>query len=178
VTPRGPHLVLVGMMGAGKTTAGTLVADELGRPFRDSDAEIEARTGRTVREIFAADGEAAFRRIEGEVLREALASTEPAVVAAAGGTVLDADNRRAMRAAGTVVWLRAEPGVLATRAEQGEHRPLIDDDPVGVLTRLSTDRESLYGEVADVVVDTDQVPLDQLVGRLVALALAPAEAAP
>lgn len=100
------------------------------------------------------------------------------MVAAAGGTVLDADNRRAMREAGTVVWLRARPDVLATRAEQGEHRPLIDDDPVGVLTRLSTDREALYGEVADVVVDTDQVPLDDLVAHLVALALAPAEAAP
>lgn len=170
MTVRGPHLVLVGMMGAGKTTAGTLAAAALGRPFLDSDAEIEARTGRTVRDIFAHEGEPAFRRLESDVVRAALAGAEPAVIAAAGGTVLDPENRAAMRGAGTVVWLRAKPGVLAERAVVGGHRPLLDDDAATTLTRLAAEREPLYLEVADEVIETDEVPLDDIVERLVALA--------
>jgi shikimate kinase len=173
---RGPHLVLVGMMGAGKTTAGTLAAAALDRPFLDSDAEVEARTGRTVREIFAADGEDAFRAVESEVLRDTLATTEPAVVAAAGGTVLDPANRRRLRDAGTVVWLRAEPAVLAGRAATGGHRPLLDDDPVGVLDRLAVERDGLYREVSDVVVDTGVGPLAAVVDALVAAARAAEQA--
>ena len=82
------HLVLVGMMGTGKTTVGTVLAQRLGRPLIDSDAEVEARTGRTVREIFETDGEAAYRALETEALVDALASPVPAVIAAAGGVVL------------------------------------------------------------------------------------------
>jgi shikimate kinase len=140
-------------MGSGKTTVGRLLAARLGRPFLDSDQEIEARTGRTVRDVFAADGEPAFRALEAEVLAEALASDPPAVVAAAGGTVLAAENRRRMDASGTVVWLRAEPDVLVARAATGTHRPLLDDDPAGVLATMATDRERLYREVADVEVE-------------------------
>ena len=108
--------MLVGMMGSGKTTVGRLVAQRLGRRFVDSDEQVEARAGRTVREIFEAEGEAAFRALEAGALAEALAAPEPAVVAAAGGVVLDPGNRRALREAATVVWLRAGPGVLASRA--------------------------------------------------------------
>ena len=90
-------------MGSGKTTVGRLVAERLDRPFLDSDEVIEARTGRTVREIFATDGEPAFRALEADVLAEALGTAPPAVVAAAGGTVLAEANRVAMRGAGLVV---------------------------------------------------------------------------
>src|SRR4051794_6921672 len=105
------HLVLVGMMGSGKTTVGRMVAARLGRRFLDSDEQVEAATGRTVREIFESDGEAAYRVLESKALCEALASRPPAVIAAAGGTVLSADNRAAMRASGEVVWLQADPAV-------------------------------------------------------------------
>lgn len=150
-------------MGSGKTSAGRMVARRLGRAFLDSDEQIEARTGRTVREIFETDGEEAFRRLEAEVLADALARPEPIVVAAAGGVVLDAGNRRRLREQATVVWLRAEPAVLATRVRPGDHRPLLADDPLGVLEQMGAAREPLYVEVADHVVDVSHTPVDRVV---------------
>ncbi|HEY4332704.1 MAG TPA: shikimate kinase [Ilumatobacteraceae bacterium] len=150
------HLVLVGMMGSGKTTAGRLLAQRLQRPFLDSDAMIEEAQGRTVREIFATDGEDTFRVIETQVLQTALASREWAVIAAAGGVVLRSENRVALRAAGArVVWLRADPAVLAERVKGGPHRPLLDADPEGTLQRMYADRADLYREVADAIVTVD-----------------------
>jgi shikimate kinase len=142
------------MMGAGKTTLGRRLARELGRPFIDSDQQVEARTGRTVREIFESDGEPAFRALETEALDEALATSSPSIVAAAGGTVLREENRDRMREAGTVVWLRADPSVLADRVRNGAHRPLLQDDPGATLLRLDAERRALYDGVADHVIDT------------------------
>lgn len=162
-TSRSPgHVVLVGMMGVGKSTVGRRLAAELGRPFSDSDEVIEARTGRTVREIFEHDGEPAFRRLEAEVLAEALAAPEPTVVAAAGGVVLDPGNRRRLRSAGTVVWLRAPVAVLVDRVATGDHRPAVEVDAAGTLSRMEVDRTELYTEVADVVVDSSR-PVDEVV---------------
>jgi shikimate kinase len=141
-------------MGSGKTTVGKLLAARLHRPFVDSDAVVEARTGRTVREIFEADGEAAYRPLETDALLDALASPEPAVIAAAGGVVLSPVNRDALRRPGVfVVWLRADPAVLAQRAATEDHRPLLDHDPAGALARMAADRAALYAEVADEVVE-------------------------
>jgi len=151
-------VVLVGMMGVGKTTVGRRIAAALDRPFADSDAVIEARTGRTVREIFEDDGEPAFREIEAEVLAEAIDAGEPAVIAAAGGVVLDPRNRELLTRAGTVVWLRAPVEVLVGRVTRGDHRPLLADDPGGTLHRMEEDRTALYAEVADAVVDSSQPP--------------------
>src|SRR5215212_5572942 len=109
MTARERHIVLIGMMGAGKTTVGSRLARALDRPFIDSDVQVERRTARSVREIFETDGEAAYRALEAEALAEALASEEPAVIAAAGGTILDPNNRRRMKDFGTVVFLEAAP---------------------------------------------------------------------
>lgn len=155
--------MLVGLMGSGKTSVGRLVAQRLGRRFLDSDAQVEAQAGRTVRAIFESDGEAAFRTLEADALAEALATPEPVVVAAAGGVVLDADNRRRLREQATVVWLRAEPAVLATRVRTGEHRPLLADDGLGVLQRMDESRAALYAEVADHVVDVGLAPVAEVV---------------
>ena len=150
------HLVLVGMMGSGKTTVGRVVAARLGRPLLDSDALIEAREDRTVRDIFATDGEDEFRRIETEVLAQSLARSEGCVIAAAGGVVLRSENRNALRTSGArVVWLRADPAVLLDRVKGGPHRPLLDDDPAGTLQRMYDEREALYREVADAIVTVD-----------------------
>jgi shikimate kinase len=162
------HLVLIGMMGSGKTTVGEVVAERLGRPFLDSDREIERRTGHTVAELFAQNGEAAFRTLETEVLHEALTSTQPTVVAAAGGSVLDPANRRAMREHGIVVWLRADPELLADRVAGGTHRPLLEDDASGTLARLAAEREPIYREVAQRVIDVDDLTVDRVVDLVVA----------
>jgi shikimate kinase len=150
------HLVLVGLMGSGKSTVGRIVAERLGRPLFDSDAMIEARTGRTVREIFLDEGEPAFRTLETAALVDALAAPEPSVIAAAGGVVLREENRRALSDAGArVVWLRAEPTTLVERVRSGMHRPSLDDDPEGTLRRMHDTREALYREVATCVVSVD-----------------------
>lgn len=150
------HLVLVGMMGSGKTTIARIVGERLGRPVLDSDQLVEARTGRTVRDIFETDGEPAFRALETEVLREALATTTPSVIAAAGGVVLSAENRRLLTtSASRVVWLCADPSTLVERVRGGGHRPLLDADPAGTLQRMFVEREPLYREVADAIVLVD-----------------------
>lgn len=164
------HLVLVGLMATGKTTIGALVAAALRRPLVDSDAQVEAATGRTVREIWRADGEDAFRRLEAAALAAALDRPEPAVIAAAGGVVLRDENRvRLRRDDVDVVWLRARPETLLERVRlAGDvHRPLLDEDPAGMLERMALDRSSLYDEVADHVVDVDGRPLDEIAGDVV-----------
>jgi shikimate kinase len=151
------HIVLVGMMGAGKTSVGRQLAESLDVPFVDSDEQVEARTGRTVRDIFEHSGEAAFRFEEKEALASALDSRTPSVIAAAGGTVTDADTRSRLRdllaEGGHVIWLRATPQLLATRVTSGNHRPLLEDDPEGTLQRLNDERQDLYRSVADIVLD-------------------------
>lgn len=157
------HVVLIGMMGAGKTTVGSRLARILDRPFFDSDVQVEQRTARTVREIFETDGEPAYRQIEAEVLAEALFSEEPAVIAAAGGTILDPANRRRMRECGTVVFLEAKPSDLVGRVGGQDHRPLLRDDPAGVLEQMDAMRRPLYEETADHVVDVSGQGVDEVV---------------
>jgi shikimate kinase len=156
------------MMGAGKSTVGRLLADRMGRPFLDSDELIEAETGLTVAQIFADDGEAAFRAVETDVLRQMLDRDEAAVIAAAGGSVLDPVNRAHMRARGTVVWLRVDLPHLAERVKSGGHRPLLDDDPAATLARLAEEREGLYRESAHEIVDVDELSPNEVADRVLA----------
>jgi 5-deoxy-5-amino-3-dehydroquinate synthase len=143
------HVVLVGLMGTGKSTVGALVAERLGRLLLDSDSMVEARTGRTVREIWLSDGEAAYRALETDALREALAAPAPVVIAAAGGVVLSDANRMMLRTSNSeVVWLQASPDELVDRVAAQGHRPLLDDDPLGTLRSMESVRSSLYGAVA------------------------------
>lgn len=155
------------MMGSGKTTVGRALAARLGWPHLDSDAQVERRTGRTVPEILEEDGEAAFRTEEKQALAEAATSDGPVVVSVAGGAVLDPDNRKRIREAGTVVWLRAEVDSLVARVGDGESRPLLKGDVAGNLSRLYAQRRPLYEELADVVVDVDAAPPTQVVDRIV-----------
>lgn len=179
-TSGGPRsILLVGMMGAGKTTVGRLLASRLGWRYVDSDEEVEAATGHTVRELFEEGGEQAFRPLESEALAAAVSGGEPVVVGVAGGAVLDPGNRDLLRRSGTVVWLRATPETLARRivrpyvsehssGHRADHRPLLEHDPEGVLRRLSTERRALYEEVADVVVDVDDVDPSGAADRVLA----------
>lgn len=168
VAEPGPErrILLVGMMGAGKTTVGRSLAQRFGWPYLDSDEEVRRRTGRTVPELFAERGEAAFRAEESSVLAEACSSTHPVVVSVAGGAVLDPGNRRLLSASGLVVWLRASLATLTQRVGDGRTRPLLGDDPGGAITRLYPGRALLYEEVANLVVDVDDVPSERVVERI------------
>ena len=151
------------MMGAGKTSVGRRLAECRGWEFFDSDRQVELMTGRTVADIWRSDGEPVFRRLEAQVLADALASTTPRVIAAAGGTVLDEQNRRLMAQHHPVVWLRARPETLAGRVGSALHRPLLDQDPAGVLVQLEAVRRPYYEEIADVIVDVDDLNQEQVV---------------
>jgi shikimate kinase len=153
-------------MGSGKSTVGRMLADRLGWAYRDSDADVQAATGKTIPEIFEHDGEAVFRRAEAEALAHACALDTPVVVSAAGGSVLNPDNRRLLARSGTVVWLRARPETNARRVGDGTGRPLLGDDPAEAMTRLYAERAPLYGEVADLVVDVDRLTPKEVVARI------------
>jgi len=151
------RILLVGMMGAGKTTVGRLIAEELGWAYLDSDAEVQQETGMTVPELFAAQGEDAFRDAEAQVLSRACASAQACVVSVAGGALLRAENRALVESSGTVFWLRARVETLARRVGSGAGRPLLDDGPLAALTALEEVRRPLYAAVADVTIDVDEL---------------------
>ncbi len=161
------RILLVGMMGAGKTTTGRLAAGKLGWKYLDSDAEVQRQTGLTVPEIFARDGETAFREAETDVLRRACESPEPVVVSVAGGALLRPENRVLVRASGRVVWLRARVETLARRVGDGAGRPLLDGDPAAALRQLEVVRRPLYTEVADDIIDVDDLSPEEVATRIV-----------
>jgi shikimate kinase len=144
------RVVLVGFMGAGKTTVGRLLADELGFRFVDLDERIVARTGRTVAAIFAEDGEAAFRALEREAARAEAGSVD-VVIAAGGGAVLDPATRAALYEGATSVWLRCARDTLLARIPADGSRPLAANR--ATIGALLSEREPIYRR-ADLVVDT------------------------
>lgn len=158
--------MLVGLMGSGKSAVARRLAGE-GIALLDTDRIVERDAGKTVREVFADEGEEGFRAREEAAVRECLATVETAVMAAAGGVVTRDQNRSALNDArhegvAWVVWLRTDPTELANRVSRGGHRPLLDDDPTGTLQRLDAERGPLYQAVADVVVDTTGHSLEEV----------------
>ena len=148
------NIALVGMMGAGKTTVGRLMARRLKRRFIDSDEEIERRCGVRIPVIFDIEGEAGFRAREIQVVAE-LCALESIVLATGGGAVLDSESRRRLAGRGTVVYLHASPADLYQRVRQDKNRPLLATaDPLAKLESLYAERDPLYREIADIVVDT------------------------
>ena len=148
------NIFLVGLMGAGKTTVGKLLASELGKTFHDSDHEIEGRTGVKIALIFDIEGEAGFRAREAQVM-EQLTQLSNVVLATGGGVVLAADNRERLAGRGLVVYLHGQPKDLCFRTRHDKSRPLLQNtDPLEKLEALYRLRDPLYREIADIVIDT------------------------
>jgi shikimate kinase len=160
-------LVLVGMMGAGKTSVGRRLASTLGVPFRDADAEIELAAGCTVNEIFERFGEPAFRAGERKVIARLLG--EPAhVLATGGGAFMDPETRSRIKELAVSIWLRAHIELLIERVMRKDHRPLLRNTDTRVaLERLLKEREPIYAQ-ADIVVESDDGPHEAVVKRIVA----------
>lgn len=160
-------IVLVGLMGAGKTYVGKRLADRLGLPFTDADSEIEAAAGCSIEQIFARYGEPEFRAGERRVMRRLLAG--PAgVLATGGGAFIDPETRALVKAQAISIWLRADLDVLAARVGRRGGRPLLKTgDTRTVLARLMAERYPIYAE-ADIIVDSVREPPEQTVERVIA----------
>jgi shikimate kinase len=168
--PAGPagadNIFLIGLMGAGKTSVGKLLARRLGKTFFDCDLEIERVTGVRVPVIFEIEGETGFRLRENRMLAE-LTRLRDIVLATGGGAVLSEENRGLLSGNGIVVYLRATPHDLWQRTRHDRNRPLLQTpDPLAKLTELHTERDPLYREIADVIVDTGHQSVSNLVHRL------------
>jgi|SRR5579862_2730020 len=160
-------IVLIGLMGAGKTCVGRRLAARIGRPFVDADAEVEQAAGCTISEIFERLGEAAFREGERRVMARLL-DGKPCVLASGGGAFVDPETRRLIAGKTVSVWLRADLDLLVKRTAGREHRPLLrNGDPREALRALMEKRYPIYAE-ADLVVDTLDQPAEATVDRVLA----------
>lgn len=159
-------IVLIGLMGAGKTAVGKRLAARLDLPFVDADSEIEAAAGQTVSEIFAEHGEAYFRQGERKVIKRLL-DAGPQVLATGGGAFMNEETRANIEACGISIWLRAELRVLMKRVSRRGNRPLLaGNDPEKVMRRLMAKRDPVYAK-ADIVVDSRDVPHEAIVSAVV-----------
>jgi shikimate kinase len=160
------NLILIGPMGAGKSTIGRLLAKELKLAFKDSDKEIEQRTGANIPWIFDVEGELGFREREQAVIAD-LCRLDGVVIATGGGVILKPENRKALHAGGRVIYLHASVEQQLDRTSRDRNRPLLrTTDPGRVLASLMSIRDPLYREIADVVVETDERPPRMLVQEI------------
>jgi shikimate kinase len=168
--PPGPlqrTLVMVGLMGAGKTSIGKRLAIRLGLPFIDADQEIERAAGLSIPEIFDRYGEEGFRDGERRVIARLL-EQPPHVLSTGGGAFMDAAARSLIRSKGLSIWLRASLDLLVKRTARRDHRPLLrQGDPVEILRTLMERRYPIYAE-ADLVVDSEDIPPDQTTDKVLA----------
>ncbi len=170
-------ITLIGYRGSGKTTVARPLAERLGWNWVDADTEIERTAGRTIREIFAQQGEPAFRELERQVMAELL-GRDRLVIAAGGGAILNPETRARVRQAGPVIWLQASLQTLQSRIQQdattAERRPNLTN--AGGLTEIAqvlAIREPLYRECATLTIDTDVTPIPDLVDQILAHLPAP-----
>jgi shikimate kinase len=167
VRPVLPTIIVIGFMGAGKTSVGQLVARALGREFVDTDVLVQRQARMDVNEIFQREGEEGFRRREVAAIDRAIA-IPGRVIAVGGGAVLSAENRTALKQAGLLVYLRATPETLAGRLVGATDRPLLDvTDRVGRIRDLLVARGPVYETAGDLTVDTDQTSPEQAADRVV-----------
>ncbi|MFL9609345.1 shikimate kinase AroK [Methylobacillus sp. Pita2] len=160
------NIFFVGLMGAGKTTIGRIIAKHLNKTFYDSDHEIERRTGVSIPVIFELEKEDGFRKREAAVIEE-LSRMQDIVLATGGGAVLLPQNRKQLMENGTVIYLRANVQELWQRTRNDKNRPLLqNDNPRKKLEQLFAQRDPLYREVASIIVDTGGQPVNAIVHQI------------
>ena len=161
------NIVLIGFMGSGKTTVGIRLSYKWKRPFLDTDKLIECREGRTISEIFAAEGEEYFRALETELLKELSLKIHNQILSVGGGTPLREENRNFLKQIGTVVYLRVRPQTVYERLKGDTTRPLLQvEDPLSKITELLDKRWRLYEEAADLIIDVDDMDMDGILERI------------
>ncbi len=163
---RSGNLVLVGLMGAGKTTLGRQLANTLQLDFYDSDQVICERTGVSIPTIFELEGEEGFRSRERAIIHE-LVQLENIIIATGGGTILHEDNRHKLKKNGYVVYLHALPHILLSRIQHDKNRPLLQvSDPLNKLQQLYAQRDSLYRDTAHLVIEANDSCINENIDRL------------
>ena len=163
-------IVLIGLMGSGKTTVGRALASRLNLVFRDSDEAVEKTAKTSVREIFENQGEEIFRKLESQALIDLCDARSSIVLAVAGGAIIAQSNRDLLQKnAQCIVWLDAPTPTLISRTGRGKHRPLLDGDPVGSLNKMRLDREPLYQQLATHHLVTQSLTIDEVVERIISL---------
>lgn len=160
------NIFFVGLMGAGKTTIGKIIAKHLNKQFYDTDVEIEKRTGVKIPIIFELEGEAGFRKRETAVIRD-LVSQPNIVMATGGGAVIAAENRELLKANGLIIYLRANVIDLWHRTRHDKHRPLLQNvDIRSKLDQLYAERNPLYTEIATHIIDTGNQPVGSIIAKI------------
>lgn len=158
------NVVLIGFMGSGKSTMGIRLSYRLQYILEDTDKLIETKAGMTISEIFAREGEEAFRQMETQLLQQLVEKRGRRVYSVGGGTPVRAVNRPLLKKLGTVVYLRTRPETVYERLKNDTTRPLLQgEDPLGKIRSLMAERESAYAETADVILDVDEMTTDQVV---------------
>lgn len=166
VVSSGNNIFFVGLMGAGKTTIGKLLAKHLGKVFYDTDHEIEKRTGVKISTIFELEGEAGFRKRETAIIQE-LSQLSNIIMATGGGAILAEENRQLLKANGTVIYLRANVNELWHRMRNDKHRPLLQNvDIRAKLEQLYAERNPLYTETAALIYDTGNQPVANILNQI------------
>ena len=148
------RVILVGMMGSGKSTIGRLLSEATGWPYIDNDELVRRSHSATPRELLAQRGAAVMRAAESSALALGLEVPEPAIIGVAAGTILEPTNRERLRDGGIVIWLRTGADALESRAMEAEHRPWIDTGGGSWIREAAAEREPLYASVADIIIDT------------------------
>jgi shikimate kinase len=160
-------LLLVGMMGSGKSSVGAALSTKLGWPYLDNDVLLERTAGASARALLDNQGEVALRQAESQVLTLLLGMPGPVIGSVAAGVVLDEKDRlRLVQSPAHVVWLRASPQALVRRVN-GSGRPWLGEDPAAVLRRLGAERNGFFAEVADQVVDVDVIPVGAIAKAII-----------
>ena len=162
------NLILIGFMGSGKTSVGLKLSYRLKMAVEDTDKLIERRAGRSIRDIFASDGESYFRRKETQLLRELTKKKQSTrIYSVGGGTPVNPENRPLLKQLGTVIWLRIRPETVYARLEGDVTRPLLQcEDPLGRIRELMDERREAYAACADITVDVDGLEMEKILGRI------------